>query len=69
MAPVEYIVYSLFKSLNFYSKTEHSKKRPGSGKRKKTYKLEIHETLVPKIDNVRPGSMFKGKKSLLSTTP
>jgi len=41
-------------------KTEHSVKRPGSAKRKKTDKLEIHETLVVKADNVPSGSAFKG---------
>jgi hypothetical protein len=64
MAPAEYFVYSLFKSLNFYSKTEHSKKTSGLRKRKKTYKLEIYETFIPKIDNVPPGTTFKGNEEL-----
>jgi hypothetical protein len=61
MARAEYFVYSLFMSLNFYSKTEHSKKLRAP-ERKKTYKLEIYETLIPKIDNVPPGSAFKGNE-------
>ena len=35
-------------------------KRPGSTKREKTDKLEIHETVIVKAENVPPGSMFKG---------
>jgi hypothetical protein len=35
-------------------------KRPGSTKREKTDKLEIHETVIVKADNVPPRSMFKG---------
>ena len=35
-------------------------KRPGSTKREKTDKLEIHETFIVKADNVPPGSIFKG---------
>jgi hypothetical protein len=36
------------------------KKRHGSTKREKTAKLEIHETVIVKADNVPPGSVFKG---------
>ncbi len=41
-------------------KTESRAKRPGSAKRKKTDKLEIHERHVITADNVPQGSRFKG---------
>jgi hypothetical protein len=36
------------------------KKRHGSTKREKTAKLEIHETVIVKANNVPPASVFKG---------
>ncbi len=42
------------------TKTEPRAKRPGSAKRKKTDKLEIHERHVLRADNVPQGSRFKG---------
>jgi hypothetical protein len=35
-------------------------KRPGSSKRQKTDRLEIHETIIVKADNIPQGSTFKG---------
>lgn len=35
-------------------------KRPGSAKRKKTRKLEIHETVIVKAEKIPPASRFKG---------
>ncbi len=41
-------------------KKRGKKKRPGSAKRTKRLKLEIHETKVLEADNIPPGSRFKG---------
>ena len=50
---------------NHSSKTS-SKKRPGSGKRKKTQKLVIHEDKVIKPDApLPPGSRFKGYRDFV----
>jgi len=41
-------------------KKKGRKNRPGSDKRKKTKKLEIHETVMVRPDNIPEGSKFKG---------
>ena len=41
-------------------KTGVGAKRPGSAKRKKNDKLEIHERRIVRADNVPAGSRFKG---------
>lgn len=51
---------SLEKNSDQEKPKKREKKRSGSGKKKKLVELEIHDTLVLKVDNVPPGSRFKG---------
>jgi len=51
---------SLEKDFGNKDRTQRSTKRPGSAKRKKIDKLEIHERRIVKADNVAQGSRFKG---------